>query len=153
MSALSLAPDRISVGGDQMTIEAASAQTHGALLAVEVRMRPGGGPPVMHRHAASEVYRVLEGEFTFYVEHEGGAVTRTVAGARDVVPIAGGRSHTIRNESSEDAVAFVVHTPGEAMEGFARAAARLGTDGPPSMEAAIELAEQHGITVTGPIPG
>ncbi len=79
----------------------------------------------MHRHAPSEVYHVLEGELAFYVGDEDGAVERVAVRAGQVMPLAGGTPHTIRNESDELAVAFGVHAPGAAMEGFSRAAAEL----------------------------
>ena len=72
-----------------------------------------------------------------------------------MVPLAGGTPHTIRNESEPDAVAFVVHAPGDRMERFVRAAAALGLQsGPagPGMEAVLRLAEQHGIELLGPLP-
>jgi hypothetical protein len=42
-------------GGDEIAVLATSAQTGGALFAVQMRMPPGGGPPVMHRHQPGEV--------------------------------------------------------------------------------------------------
>ena len=75
-------------------------------------MPPGGGPPMLHRHDAFEAYRVDAGELAFYLESEGGEVTRTVAGPGSVVAIPGGREHTIRNESGAEAEALVVFTPG-----------------------------------------
>src|SRR3954453_8752402 len=72
-----------------------------------------------------------------------GAVTRTVAGPGAVVPIAGGREHTIRNEANGPAAADVVFSPREAMERFARAAAAL--EDPLEV---LALAEAHGIEMT-----
>jgi hypothetical protein len=51
-----VAAERLCLGTDEITILATSAQTGGALFAVEVRMPPGGGPPVMHRHDPGEIY-------------------------------------------------------------------------------------------------
>jgi mannose-6-phosphate isomerase-like protein (cupin superfamily) len=139
----------LRTGTDQITILSTCAQTGGALFAVEIRMAPGGGPPVMHRHAPGEVYRVIEGEFTFYVADDGDAPARRItAGPGDVVPLAGNTPHTVRNESTADAVAFVVHAPGALMEGFSRAVAAL-TD--PDMETAMKVAADHGIELLGPI--
>jgi len=76
------------MGADEITILATSAQTDGALFAVQVRMPPGGGPPVMHRHDPGEVYHVLAGKFTFYVGDATG-VRRVIATGGDVVPLAG----------------------------------------------------------------
>ena len=107
----------------------------------------------MHRHDPGEVYHVLEGEFTFYVGGHGRAVRRLTATAGDVVPLAGGTPHTVRNESDADAVAFVVHAPGAPMEDFSRAAAALAADGSPSMEAVLAVAAQHGIETARPDSG
>jgi hypothetical protein len=38
--------ERLLLGLDRITVLATSAQTGGALFAVEIRMPPGGGPPV-----------------------------------------------------------------------------------------------------------
>jgi mannose-6-phosphate isomerase-like protein (cupin superfamily) len=144
--------ETLRVGHDEISVLAGSADTGGDLFAVELRMPPGGGPPVMHRHAPSEVYRVLAGEMTFYVTDTDGRTRRRVAGAGETVTLAGDTPHTIRNESAQDAVAFGVHAPGGVMEGFSRAAAALAADGPPLMEDVLVVAERHGIELLGPVP-
>jgi mannose-6-phosphate isomerase-like protein (cupin superfamily) len=146
-----VAPECIRTGLDEITVLATSAQTGGALFAIQIRMQPGGGPPVMHRHDPGEVYYVQSGEFTFYI---GGADDpdrrRVTARAGDVVPLAGRTPHTVRNESTGDAVAFVVHAPGAPMEQFMRAVAALGPE--PSMDEALAAAARNGIELLGPIP-
>ena len=143
--------ERLALGGDEICVLSGCAQTDGAIFAVLLTMQPGGGPPVMHQHAPAEVYHVMEGEFAFYVGTDDG-VERIIVRAGEVMPLAGGTPHTIRNESDAVAVAFGVHTPGEAMEGFTRAAARLAEGGEPSMAAVLEIAEKHGIELLGPVP-
>ncbi len=143
--------ERIKLGADELTILATSADTDGALFAVEVRMHPGGGPPLMHRHDPGEVYFVTEGEFTFYLG-QGADARRVIARAGDTVPLKGGTPHTIRNESGADAVALVVHAPGPPMEQFSRAVAKLAAAGEPSIDDVLAVAEQHGIEMLGPIP-
>jgi mannose-6-phosphate isomerase-like protein (cupin superfamily) len=149
-------PERLRVGTEELTVHASSADTGGDLFAYEIRMPAGGGPPVMHRHAPSEVYYVLDGEFTFYIGRAAG-VARLTATAGDVVPLPSGTPHTVRNEADRDAVAFAVHAPGAAMEGFSRAAAALaandgaGMDGG-GMDAVLTMAAEHGIELLGPIP-
>ena len=127
----------LRVGADELTVRAASSETGGAIFAAEVRMPPGGGPPRMHRHAPSEVYYVLEGEFTFHLDDEA-----RVAGPGEVVPIAGGLAHTIRNHADAPARALVVYSPGEQMEHFAHAAAALVD---PGIDDVLALAARHGI--------
>jgi len=142
----------LRLGTDEVVVLATSAQTGGALFAVQIRMPPGGGPPVMHRHDPGEVYFVLQGEFAFYTQDPDGSTCRWTAGPGAVVPLAGGTPHTIRNESGTDAVAFVVHAPGAPMEGFLRAGAALAAEGNPGMDAVLAIAAQHGIEITGPVP-
>jgi mannose-6-phosphate isomerase-like protein (cupin superfamily) len=148
----SATPECLRLGTDEIVVRATSAQTGGALFAVEIRMPPGGGPPVLHRHDPGEVYLVLRGEFAFYTEDPDARVRRWTAGAGAVVPLAGGTPHTIRNESGADAAAFVVHAPGAPMEGFLRAGAALAAGGNPGMDAVLAIAAQHGIELLGPIP-
>jgi mannose-6-phosphate isomerase-like protein (cupin superfamily) len=144
--------ETLRVGAEEAVVLATSAETGGDLFAVELRMPPGGGPPVMHRHAPSEVYRVLSGEVTFYTTGADGVTARRTAAAGETVALAGNTPHTIRNESSEVAVAFCVHAPGAVMEGFSRAAAALAASGTPSMDDVLAVARQNGIELLGPVP-
>jgi oxalate decarboxylase/phosphoglucose isomerase-like protein (cupin superfamily) len=146
------APERLSVGGDEIALHVTSADTGGTLLAAEVRLPAGGGPPVLHRHTPTEVYRVESGELVIYLEDERGGIDRIVSRHGDVVHIPGGRAHTVRNESQAEATAYVVFTPGEPMEAFVRAAAALAGEQPPSSAQIVALAEAHGIEMTEPVP-
>jgi mannose-6-phosphate isomerase-like protein (cupin superfamily) len=132
-----------TIGRERVEFLLAADESGGDLLVLEVLMPPGGGPPMLHCHDPFELYRVRSGELTFYVEGADGAVTRTVAGAGAVVPIAGGREHTIRNESDGPAEAIVAFSPGQPMERFARAAGEL--EDPREV---LALAEAHGIEMT-----
>ncbi len=144
--------ERWLLGTDEVAVLATGAQTGGTIFAIEVRMPPGGGPPLMHRHEPGEVYHVLEGEFTFYVGDPRGEVRRVTATAGEVVPLVGGTPHTVRNESTSDAAAFVVHSPAAVMEGFCRAAAELAATGAPSMDRLLALAHENGVEMLGPVP-
>jgi mannose-6-phosphate isomerase-like protein (cupin superfamily) len=109
-----------TLGTERIEVALSSDATGGGLAVFAVTVPPGGGPPMLHRHEAFELYRVRSGELAFYIEGRGGAVARSVAGPGAVVPIAGGLEHTIRNESGAPAEALVVFSPGAAMERFAR---------------------------------
>jgi oxalate decarboxylase/phosphoglucose isomerase-like protein (cupin superfamily) len=140
------------VGSDELTCRVTSEVTGGALLAIEVRMAPGGGPPLLHRHNAVEIYRVERGELTIYMEDDVGEVARVIADAGSVVAIPSGREHTIRNESHGDALAYVVFAPGSEIERFTRAADELDAQGTAAPEDVLALAERHGIEMTRPLP-
>jgi mannose-6-phosphate isomerase-like protein (cupin superfamily) len=146
------AADRWQLGTDELRVLATGDMTGGAIFAVQIRMPPGGGPPVMHRQAHSEIYYVLDGEFAFYAGNSDGGMRRIVARPGDVVPLAGGVPHTIRNEGDRDAIAFVVHSPAAVMAGFSRAAAALADRGAPTMDDVLALAQRHGVELLGPAP-
>ena len=141
--------ERFRLGGDEVVLRVTSAESGGEVLALEVRIPAGGGPPALHRHAPAETYRVEHGELAIYREDGAGGVERTLAGPGAVVHIPGGREHTVRNESGAEAAAYVTFTPGAPMEGFIRAAATLG-DAP--MEELLAVAGRHGVALTRPVP-
>jgi oxalate decarboxylase/phosphoglucose isomerase-like protein (cupin superfamily) len=147
------AAERIRVGSEEVIVHVASEATGGSLLAIEVTMPAAGGPPVLHRHAPEEVYRVERGELAIYVEDDDGAVRRIPTAPGAVVHIPGGSAHTVRNESDAEALAFVVFTPGADMERFMRGAGALRADGSPRMEDVVRLAGDHGIEILGPVGG
>jgi mannose-6-phosphate isomerase-like protein (cupin superfamily) len=107
-------PERLKVGSDEIAIHVSS----GTLLATEVTIPAGGGPPAMHRHPSEELYRVESGELAIYVDDE-----RIVAGPGSVTHIPGGTRHNVRNESDAPAHAYVVFSPGSEFEAFVRAVA------------------------------
>jgi len=127
-------PDQvITVGREQIAVRLSTAETGGKLLALDVTMPPGGGPPGLHRHAAAEAYRVLEGELTLYLGDE-----RIPAPAGSVFHVPGGAAHTIRNESDAPARGYVTFIgEAEPMEAFLRSAGTAGD--------VMALAAEHGI--------
>jgi quercetin dioxygenase-like cupin family protein len=127
-------PDEtIMLGRERIVVRLSTAETGGKLLALDVTMPPGGGPPGLHRHAAAEVYRVLDGEFTVYLGKE-----RIVAPAGTVFHIESGAVHTIRNESAAPARGYVQFLgEAEPMEAFLHSAASGGD--------VMALAAEHGI--------
>ena len=70
-----------------------------------------------------------------------------------MVPIPGGREHTIRNEGGSEGRALVVFSPGAAMERFTRAAGALAADGEPQIGEVMSLAAEHGVELTRGLEG
>lgn len=144
--------DVVEVGGDLVEFQVTSERSGGALVAYDVTFAPGGGPPMLHRHEAFELFRVDSGELAFYLEDEDGETRRSVAPAGTVVAIPGGREHTVRNESAAPARAFAVLSPGAAMERFARGAGELAGHGEDAnVEEVLALAAASGIEITRPV--
>ena len=152
MTRMPLTRERLRVGADEITLLVTGEESGGRLLAAEVRLPAGGGPPGLHRHDPDEVYRLERGELAIYLEDERAEVHRIAAGPGDVIHIPGGRPHTVRNESGDEATASVVFAPAAGMERFLRAAAALAADGPPAPADVMRVAAEHGIRFTGPLP-
>jgi oxalate decarboxylase/phosphoglucose isomerase-like protein (cupin superfamily) len=150
-SAESSPRERVSVGGDEIIFRVTSEESAGALCVLDLRMPPGSGPPMLHRHDAFELYRVDRGELALYIEDDRGMVRRQVAGPGALIAIPGRREHTIRNESGDEARAFVIFSPGDAMERFAREAGALAEHGKPEIDEVLALASAHGIEITRPL--
>ena len=106
--------ETLKIGSDEVAIHVSS----GTLLATEVTIPAGGGPPAMHKHPSEELYRVEDGELAIYVGDE-----RIAAGPGSVTHIPGGTPHNVRNESDAPAHAYVVFSPGTEFEAFVRAVA------------------------------
>jgi mannose-6-phosphate isomerase-like protein (cupin superfamily) len=130
--------ERLKVGHDEITLHVDSERSGGTMVAAEVTIPAGGGPPALHRHPSAELYRVQRGELALYLGDE-----RISAGEGAVVHIPGGTAHTIRNETDAEAQAFVVFTPGTEMERFVRAVAASPGD-------VLSLAREHSIEMLAP---
>ena len=130
--------ERLKVGRDEITLHLDSDGSGGTMVAAEVTIPAGGGPPALHRHPSAELYRVQRGELALYLGDE-----RIPAAEGAVVHIPGGMAHTVRNETDAEAEAFVVFTPGTEMERFVRAVAASPGD-------VVALAEEHGIEMLAP---
>ena len=136
---------KLMVGSDEITLHVTSDASAGALVACDVTIPAGGGPPGMHRHPSAEVYRGDEGVLALYLENEAGGCSgsrsrlatscTSPAGART-------RSATSRPSTRAPTSTFV---PGTEMEQFVRAVASRPQD-------VVALAQRHGIEFTGPVP-
>jgi mannose-6-phosphate isomerase-like protein (cupin superfamily) len=143
--------ERLRLGAEEVLLRVTTRDAVD-LLAFDVIMPPGGGPPALHRHEPLEVYRVLEGEFAFYFG-DAERVTRTVAAAGDVVCVPAHQEHTVRNESGRPARAYVTFTGGAGrMEAFVREAGAMVAAGPPEIEEVLAVAGRHGVEITRPLP-
>src|SRR4051794_41960418 len=81
-------------------------------LVIEVDVAPGGGPPPLHTHPASEFFLTLEGTLTYFREDE--AVS---GGASPTAVSPGGRPHPHPHPTNEPAGAGAGVTPARQVEG------------------------------------
>lgn len=139
-------------GGDRYLTKLSGADTGGAFALVEITIAPGGGPP-LHRHAQEdEVFVVLEGEVSFWLDDRAveAPVGSVVFGARGV-------AHTFKNRSSAPVRMMVWLAPPTAEEFFRRfceVPAGSSTPLPDELivERILKLAPEYGIEILGPSP-
>ena len=139
------------VGTDVNTIKASGRDTSDKLLVVEVTVSPGGGPPILHRHAYSEIFLFQEGEFEISTVDEDYTLSTMRVGAGDTVSIPSMAWHNFKNVGASPGRFIVVHSPA-VMEEFMREIGRQIDDpqnppqpaGPPSEEEQQRMMEISG---------
>ena len=141
---------RYGPGGGIYQIVATPEQTGNLHFAFEATEPPGGGPPLHIQIRHEELFLVLEGEITFWVD--GRAITRSVGGTAFVPR---GVPHCFKNCSDQPARVLVLFTPGD-IEGFFDYGKPLPNGGVPSDEMLMEqiavLSPIYGIEILGPSP-
>jgi quercetin dioxygenase-like cupin family protein len=110
--------------GQTITFLATAADTDGAELVIEARMRPGAFmPPHRHLHQ-DETFELLAGTGTFTV-----AGKRITAAPGERVHIPAGVAHRFRNRSAEDVDVRVTLRPALRTEELFERLFRLGAQG------------------------
>jgi mannose-6-phosphate isomerase-like protein (cupin superfamily) len=102
---------KVLVGADVVTIKAGSAETAGSMLVFETRVEAGGGPPMLHRHAYSEVFYFLSGTFKVSTLGEDNRVQTATLAAGDTVAIPSMAWHTFKNVSDTPGAFLAIHSP------------------------------------------
>ncbi len=136
----------LDMGPFRMTVKASATQTQGGLTILEANEPPGFGPPMHIHDDAGEAFYVLEGEYIVFI---GAAEHRCPAGAFVWVPA--GVEHGFRVGSSASRK-LNIYVPA-AMEGyFAALAASVTSNTTLGQHELTDLAAEHAMRVTGPVP-
>ena len=137
---------KLKVGSDEITLHVTSDASDGALVACDVTIPAGGGPPAMHRHPSAEVYRGDEGVLAIYLEDDGGerASGSRSRPATSCTSPAGARTRSATSRRSTPARTSR-SCPGRRWSSSCARSPR----GPQDV---VALAERHGIEFTGPVP-
>lgn len=137
---------RLDMGPFGMVVKASAEDSDGGFTLLEAVEPAGFGPPLHIHDDSAEAFYVLEGEYIVHIE---GAEHHCPAGTFVYVPV--GIEHGFRVGSLESRK-LNIYVP-SAMEGYFRAlatATEVGEAlGDPDL---IELAAQHAMRVTGPVP-
>jgi mannose-6-phosphate isomerase-like protein (cupin superfamily) len=103
-------------GADVTTIKSSGRDTSGNLLVLDVTVSPGGGTPTLHRHAYSEVFRFLAGDFEVRTLDDNDAPSTVRVAAGDTVSIPSMAWHNFKNVGATPGMFIAIHSPA-VMEG------------------------------------
>lgn len=121
-----------------------AAETGGRIGVVESTCAPNAGPPRHIHHKEDEIFYVLSGEVTFWLEGE--VMTK---GPGEAVFIPRGKRHAFMVVSKEAARFLVIVTPG-GFENFFQEAAARQLRIPEDMAEVSQLGTIHNIEFVGP---
>jgi quercetin dioxygenase-like cupin family protein len=141
---------RHTPGGGVYRVIITPSQTGISYFGVEATEPPGSGPP-LHLHTREvELFIVLAGEITFWLD---GMVIKRAAGGTVLVPC--GMPHCFKNASDRPARVLTLFTPG-GIEGFFTYGEPLANGSAPPDELLLDriavLAPLYGIEMLGPSP-
>jgi quercetin dioxygenase-like cupin family protein len=135
---------KIPALGLDLAVQLSPGVSGGALTVLETSSAPGFGPP-LHRHAETEVFRVLEGRYLFEVN---GRRFEAVAG--DLVSVPGGDAHAFVNITDKPARQLVLMLPGMDAQKFFLGLGEILEKGRPGLNALNTFGEPWGVEFLGP---
>lgn len=138
------APIRIPLLGLTLWVRLGPDTFGGAASVIETMHAPGFGPP-LHRHAETEVFRVLEGRYLMRLDDHSFEINQG-----DVVIVPGGTAHAFVNLSERPSRQLVLITPGMHADVFFRELSVLMAGGPPPPSALDAFGRQWGVQFLGP---
>lgn len=116
----------------------------GGLTIIDTQNASRLGPP-LHRHAETEIFRVLSGRYLFEVDGR-----RTVADAGDVICVPGGAAHAFVNLSDEPSHQTILIIPGMDAAAFFTGLAEVMRGGVPERAALNRFGHGWGMEFLGP---
>jgi len=143
-SACDAKPISIPAIGLDLYVRLEPATSGGLLTMIETINAPGFGPP-LHRHAETEVFRVLSGRYLFEIDGR-----RFFAETGDVVSIPGGSAHAFVNCADAPAKQIVLILPGLDAQKFFTGLGELVKDGLPVPELLNQFGKRWGVEFLGP---
>ncbi len=126
--------------GNTLSVILSGAQTNGK-FAVTSEVTPPGGGPRLHVHShEDELFLVVEGQISYFVE---GRWTNVAVGGAVYLPR--GTAHSYRNLGTTPSRHWIITTPSGFEMFFAQCADEFAQAGGPDMEKIVAIHSEHGI--------
>jgi mannose-6-phosphate isomerase-like protein (cupin superfamily) len=126
--------------GDVLSVMLGGGETNQRLTLMFDTTPPGGGPPPHVHSKEDELFLVVEGRVSFFVN--GGW---TEVGPGGAVYLPRGTAHCYRNTGATASRQWILTTPSGFEHFFARCAAEFARPGGPDMERIVGFARERGI--------
>jgi quercetin dioxygenase-like cupin family protein len=138
------APILIPAIGLELFVRLPPQLSGGTLTVIDTVNAPGFGPP-LHRHAETEIFRVLSGRYLFETNGK-----QFHAEAGDVVSVPGGTAHTFVDVTDTSARQTIVIFPGLNAAAFFRQLGEVTKNGVPDPARLNSFGRDWGIEFLGP---
>jgi quercetin dioxygenase-like cupin family protein len=135
---------RVPEIGLELRVRLPMEASGGTLTVIDTVNEPGFGPP-LHRHAETEIFRVLTGRYLFEVDGR-----RLFAETGDVISVPGGAAHAFVNVSDAPARQTILILPGLDAVAFFTGLGVIMKGGIPDREALNRFGQQWGVEFLGP---
>ena len=126
--------------GDVLSVMITGEQTGGTLTVMFDETPPGGGPPPHVHSNEDELFLVVEGRISYFVEGQW-----TEVGVGGAVYLPRGNMHCYRNMGTTPSRHWILTTPSGFEGFFARCADEFAKTGGPDMQRIVEIHQEHGI--------
>ncbi len=136
---------KLEAFGIELTVLISGEQSGGKLAVMSELIPPGGGPPPHVHHNEDELFLVIEGPISYFLD---GEWTEVAAGGAIYLPK--DTPHTYRNTSSSFSRHWVLTTPSGFENFFEKSAVEFAKPTGPDMGRIVEIALENGIEFLQP---